>query len=249
VSWSLTDIWRHPIKAHGAERVDAVTLEAGAALPWDRIWAVAHEAAKLEDGWSPCANFSRGAKAPALMAITTRLEEATGRIHLSHPALPDLTIDPETDGQALVDWSRPLIPEGRAASAHLHRVPGVALTDTPFASVSLLNAASNRALGQKLGQPLDQRRWRGNLWVEGLAPWEEFDLVGKTLLIGEHVQAHVAEPITRCLATTVNPDSGARDADTLGALNDGWGHQDFGVYLEIRTGGPIRAGDSVRIAA
>ena len=249
MTWTLTDIWRHPVKSHGAERLEAVTLEAGRALPWDRVWAVAHEAARLEAGWSPCANFSRGAKAPGLMAISARLDEGTGRLRLSHPDLPDLEIDPDTDGDTLVAWSRPLIPEGRAASARVHRVPGVAMTDTPFPSVSLLNAASNRALGQKLGRALDMRRWRGNLWVEGMAPWEEFDLVGKTLRIGDSVEAVVAEPITRCLATTANPDTGKRDADTLGALQEGWGHQEFGLYLEIRAGGPIRAGDPVRVAA
>lgn len=248
MSWTLTDIWRHPVKSHGAERLEAVVMEAGRAMPWDRVWAVAHEAAKLEAGWSPCQNFSRGAKAPGLMAITARYVEETGKLSLSHPDLPDLMLDPETEGDKLVAWAGGLIPEGRSASAHMHRVAGVAMTDTPFPSVSLLNASSNRALGQKLGTELDQRRWRGNLWVEGMAPWEEFDLVGKTLLIGDNVIAHVAEPITRCLATTANPKTGKRDADTLGALEDGWGHQDFGVYLEIRTGGPIRAGDTVRLA-
>lgn len=245
---TLTDIWRHPVKSHGAERLSSVSLRAGAALPWDRHWAVAHEAAQLQEGWSPCQNFSRGAKAPGLMAIMAGLDEATGRLHLSHPDLPDLEIDPDTEGQALIDWSRPLIPEGRAASAHLHRVAGVAMTDTPFQSISLLNAASARALSDKLGQPIDMRRFRGNLWVEGMAPWEEFDLIGKVLRIGETAEAEVVEPITRCLATTANPETGKRDADTLGALEDGWGHQEFGIYLQVRTGGPIRTGDAVTVA-
>ncbi|PKP81933.1 MAG: molybdenum cofactor biosysynthesis protein, partial [Alphaproteobacteria bacterium HGW-Alphaproteobacteria-2] len=59
----LAQIWRHPIKAHGRERLDAAMLEPGQTLPWDRHWAVAHEAAHLAEGaWSPCANFSRAAK-------------------------------------------------------------------------------------------------------------------------------------------------------------------------------------------
>ena len=32
------------------------------------------------------------------------------------------------------------------------------------------------------------------------------------------------------MATTVNPDTGASDADTLGTLNTKYGHQDFGVF-------------------
>ena len=66
----LAHICRHPIKGHGREDLASVRLLAGACLPWDRHWAVAHEAATLVAGWNPCVNFARGAKAPALMAIT-----------------------------------------------------------------------------------------------------------------------------------------------------------------------------------
>lgn len=40
---TVTEIWRHPIKSHGREPLESVTLEAGKALPLDRLWAVAHE--------------------------------------------------------------------------------------------------------------------------------------------------------------------------------------------------------------
>ena len=73
----VTDIFRHPLKSHGREALKEVTLSQGAAMPWDRRWAVAHEASKADgSGWASCANFSRGSKAPLLMAITARLNEA-----------------------------------------------------------------------------------------------------------------------------------------------------------------------------
>ena len=245
--WTLTDIWRHPVKSHGAERLDAVQMTAGQALPWDRVWAVAHEAAKLSDGWASCTNFSRGAKAPGLMAIRARFDEATGRLHLSHPDLEDLDINPDTDGAALVAWAGGLVPENRSQSTHVVRVDGVPMTDVPYPWVSVLNRASNRALSQKMGLELDQRRWRGNLWLDGLAPWEEFDLVDQTIRIGDSVTLRVKEPITRCLGTTADPDTGKRNADTLGALESGWGHQDFGVYAEVLEGGPLSTGDSAHL--
>ena len=62
----LAAIHRHPVKALGFEELGRTVLTAGGTLPWDRRWAVAHEAAKLDgDGWAPCANFSRGASSPA----------------------------------------------------------------------------------------------------------------------------------------------------------------------------------------
>ena len=73
----LAQIHRHPIKSHGRESLAAVALGAGAGLPWDRHWAVAHDASRADgSAWAPCANFSRGSKAPSLMAINARLDEA-----------------------------------------------------------------------------------------------------------------------------------------------------------------------------
>ena len=39
---------------------------------------------------------------------------------------------------------------------------------------------------------------------------------------------------------TVDPATGVSDADTLGGLEAGWGHQDFGVYAEVIAGRPRR---------
>jgi hypothetical protein len=38
----------------------------------------------------------------------------------------------------------------------------------------------------------------------------------------------------------------ARDANVLRALEDGWGHRDFGVYATVGTGGTVTVGDEVR---
>ena len=100
-------------------------------------------------------------------------------------------------------------------------------------------------MGQILGVELSPLRWRGNLWFEGLAPWEEFDWIGKNLRIGT-VELFVEERIERCLATTANPVSGIRDVDTLKALNSR-GHQDFGVYAIIKKAGILALGDKVEI--
>jgi hypothetical protein len=51
------------------------------------------------------------------------------------------------------------------------------------------------------------------------------------------------EPIGRCRATEANPDTGRRDANTLAALEDGWGHTQFGVYAMVRKGGRVAVGD------
>jgi uncharacterized protein YcbX len=89
-------------------------------------------------------------------------------------------------------------------------------------------------------------RFRGNIWLDGLPPWDEFDWLGLDIRIGEAV-LRIRERITRCRATEVDPRSGQPDTDTLGALQAGWGHRDFGVYAEVLSGGRIAVSDQVEL--
>lgn len=245
----LAQISRHPVKSHGREDLASVLLSAGRCLPFDRHWAVAQEGAVLEPGWNPCQRFSRGAKSPALMAISARLDEGAGQLTLTHPDRGAITFAPDDPASlpAFLDWVAPLVAEGRAGAARLVTA-GRGMTDTPYESVSILSLASLRALGQHMGREMARDRFRGNLWIEGTAPLEEFDWIGRELRIGG-ARLRVVEPITRCTATEANPETGRRDAPTLSALEAAWGHRDFGVYAEVIEGGRIATGDRVETIA
>ena len=239
----LAQICRHPIKGHGRETLASVRLLAGECLPWDRHWAVAHEAARLEPGWNPCVNFARGAKAPELMAIESHLDEATGTVTLRHPTRGEMCFRPD-DPAALpgfLDWVRPLNPANRAQPA---RIVSAArgMTDSDFPSVSILSTSSLADLSACMGTDLSPHRFRGNLWLEGAAPWAEFDWIGREIRIGG-ATLRIDERITRCNSTKVNPATGAPDAETLSALDAAFGHQDFGVYATVIKGGPVATGD------
>lgn len=120
------------------------------------------------------------------------------------------------------------------------------MTDSDWPSISILNSASLAALGARAGRVLAQERFRGNVWIEGPEPWAEFAWVGRSVRIGDATLS-VRERITRCKATGVDPETGAPDVDTLGALEAGWDHRDFGVYAEVLEGGRIAVGDRVEV--
>jgi len=244
----LAHLFRHPIKAHGREELASVVLSEGAALPWDRHWAVAHVASKFDEkapAWVPCINFQRAARTPALMAIQARFDDAAGLLTLTHPDLPPLTFAPETEGQRLIDWLAPISPDDRFRPVALVRAPQ-AMTDTRFPSLSIKNLASNAALAAHMGRDLSIHRWRGNLWLDGLAPWEEFDWIGHRLRIGSAV-LEVVERVGRCTATSVDPATGRIAGDTLAALREVVGEQDFGVFAVVVEPGPIARGDRVEL--
>jgi hypothetical protein len=126
-------------------------------MPWDRCWAVAHESSNADGSkWVPCANFSRGSKAPALMAITTKMDEATQTLTLSHPERKDFTFQPDDTRQlsGFLAWVKPLMPTERAQSLRIIRVAERGMTDTDFPSVSINSHATLRALSDHMETPL-----------------------------------------------------------------------------------------------
>lgn len=240
---TLSHIWRFPIKGIGSEALEEVRLEANAPLPGDRAWALMHEGAADHDNWQPRRNYLVVASGPNLAAVRARTQ-ANGHITLTHPECEALTFDPDSDDTPLINWVRPLWPTQHSAPKRFLKSPPEGMADNGLAQVSIMNLSSLRALSQKTGVPLDPKRFRGNIWIDGLGPWEEFDLIGKTIQIGS-ARLDVTERIERCRATEANPETGRRDVDPVKALSEGWGHRDFGVYATVTAGGKIATGDAV----
>ncbi len=245
----VTQLMRHPIKSAGYESVDHATLTEGAAFPFDRIWAVAHAAARITDPptWAPKLQFLRGWGSADLMAISCQSDPAQDRVTLSHPSRPTASFCPDdpADAARLIDWLRPLWPENRPEPARVIRVPGQALTDQDQPLISINSVASLADLSTRIDSALSQHRFRGNIWVDGWAPWAELDLVGRDITIGAS-RLRVEEPIGRCRATGANPETGVQDIDTMAALESHYGHTDFGVFARVIVGGKVAVGDEVR---
>lgn len=244
---ALAAIHRHPVKSLGVEALERVTLAPGAWMPMDRVWAVTRAGTAFDadnPDWVEPNNFARVTHAPRLAQARAGWDGAT--LTLAHPDAPALSADPETaEGRAAVEaWVAPLVEDALSGPFHLARARQP-LTDVDRPWLSLHSLASLRALSEAAGRPLDPLRFRGNLWIEGLEPWAEAQWPGRVLAVGA-VRLRVVEPIWRCAATQANPDTGARDADTLGAMRRLVGDTCFGVYAEVVEGGEIALGDAVR---
>ena len=245
---TLAQMWRHPIKAHGFENLQKAQVRTGKTMPWDRLWAVTHEATKIATGeWARCSNFTRGAGTPGLMAVQARLDEASETVTLSHPDLPELNFQPDTEADRFLKWVGPLMSADRAAPTGILRATGQGMTDSPDATISHGNLATLKVLEQKVGRSLDTRRFRLNLWVDGLAPFEEAEWLGKPIRIGG-LAFTVTNQIERCASLKANPVTGRRDADPLAVMNAEWGHPYFGVEVRAETSGTLAVGDIVALA-
>lgn len=239
---TLAHIWRYPLKGLGSEALDHVALDPEQAVVGDRIWALLNAEAEDTDDWQPRRNYLQVASGPRLAALSATTT-ATG-LRLSHPDRTPLAVNPETDGAALGAWIGDLWPDDRPGPARLIEAPPQGMTDVPYASVSIGNLASLRALSQKAGTEIDMRRFRINLWLDGLAPWEEIDLLKGDIILGSATLSPV-EPIERCRAPDANPASGTRDIGMLRLLQDGWSTRSFGVYFKVAAAGDTRIGDTL----
>jgi uncharacterized protein YcbX len=240
----LAAIRRHPVKSVGWEALESVALAAGAALPLDRRWAVAHGRSRFDaaaPAWVEPNQFLRVTHSPRLAQV--RAAWADDRLTLTHPDAPALTVDPETEGDALAAWAGALASEMQPGPYRIARAD-MALTDADEPWVAIGSLASLRALGQRMGRELDPNRFRANLWLEGLAPWEERGWVDREIAIGA-ARLRVTEIIVRCAATEASPDDGTRDAPVVAGLRDACGAPEFAVYAEVLEGGAIALGDAV----
>ncbi|WP_036666495.1 MOSC domain-containing protein [Paludibacterium yongneupense] len=113
----------------------------------------------------------------------------------------------------------------------------------------LINQASLDALNGELAHAIDARHMRPNLVVTGTGSYQEDNW--KQLRIGE-VVFDVASPCTRCVLTTVSPDSGVRSPDgeplrTLARTRRREQGVCFGVNLVARNEGILECGSEVEI--
>lgn len=220
-------------------------------MPMDRIWGLAHTDAKVDHDaplWARCINFARAARGHKLMAVSSTYDATTGKVTLQHPELETLTVNPDepADATALVEWATKISNPDRSLLARVFRPLDRPLTDSNTPSLSIHTNASLRALSDAVGSPLDQRRFRGNIWVDGFDAWEEFDWIGKRIRIGT-AEFDITKPVERCMATTVNPDTGISDQPTLDTLKTKWGHIDFGVLGVVVKAGEIKIDDKVEV--
>lgn len=247
----LADLYRYPVKGLAGQKLAAMDLSAGETLPHDRRFAIVHGASQCDPAapsWQPKRQFLQLMTDERLAQLGVDYDDATQALTLKRDGkqvargLLSLLI-----GQELINQFLNAFMKDPRGALKIVSAPGVAFTDKPEKLVSLINLASVKDIERVTRAPVDPRRFRGNLYLDGLPAWSEFELVGKELTIGP-VRLRVVSRIGRCAATNVNPATGDRDLNIPKALITGFGHADCGIYAEVLAGGRVAEGDTLAIA-
>ena len=263
----LSALYRYPLKSGKAEVLQQIGLDK-LGLDGDRRWMLVDEAS---------GRFLTQ-RAVAKMSQLSALWNASGGLTLSSPGYAPLEVplpggDAELRGVAI--WSDTLrVPDaGDEAAAWVSEFIGkpTRLVQMPlerarttqagfgkdddqvaFADgypLLLIGQASLDDLSQRIGRPMEMLRFRPNLVIEGGEPFAEDGW--KRLRIGD-VEFRAVKPCSRCILTTIDPQTGERSADrepfaTLEAyrkteegaifgqnlVNDGAGHLEVGMPVTI----------------
>ncbi len=84
------------------------------------------------------------------------------------------------------------------------------------------------------------------MWLGGSDARDELSGIGEGIRVGEG-EVEGREPIVDCLARATNAMTDVREVDTLGALNNTYGHQHFGVYAVVTKDGHVALGDQAQV--
>jgi len=246
---AVSHIYRYPIKGLSPQPVSEVVLQAGRPFPHDRLFALARPRSPIDmqvAKWAKKGLFVMLMLDEALAQVRTHLDVETldFTVRQQDRQLLSVNLGSEAARGEVESFFEQLVPTLNGAPRLVRAETGGHFMDKPDNVVSLINLATVRSLEEQWGFEIDPLRFRANLYIDGVPPWEEFDWVGRDIVVGEAVM-RVDRRNGRCGATNVNPASGRRDLDIPGSLRAAFGHKDLGVYLVVRKTGRIGVDDPV----
>lgn len=251
----VTGLFHYPIKGLSAQVLESVPLREGRGFPWDRVFGFArHDSGYDPAHFSPLPKqrFLVLANEARLAELDTFLDVSALRFTVKRGGAEVFRADLSTAGgrDEAVDFFSGILDLGETerpvfADGGDNRFTDVSVVSKEMMNaVSLINLDSVAALEEQVGQPVDPRRFRGNICFRGWSAFSELDLVGEEVVVGS-ARLRLCRRTRRCAATEVNPDTAERDLPVPRLIHQTYGHADMGIYGEVIEAGLVRTGDSI----
>lgn len=220
---SLAEIFIHPVKSCAPLGVARAVVQARG-LEHDRRWMLvdtdgrfvtARQLPRLLLVKAQAGDEGLRVEAPGMPGLQVRSEGLANRLPVTvwKSELAALAAGPEADAWFSEFLGQPvrLVHMGpgvvrKATSSHAR--PGDEVSFADAMPLLLVSRASLEALNERLQHPIDIRRFRPNLVIDGVAAHAEDNWTH--VRIGE-LTFDVAKPCTRCVMVNVHPDTGVRD--------------------------------------
>jgi hypothetical protein len=249
----ITGLYRYPVKGLSPEPLPNVALEVGETFPADRRYAIENGPSGFDPKaptWLPKPHFLMLMRNERLAGLQTHFDDDTHLLTIRKDGVVAACGDLETaEGRAAIEqfFTANFASDLKGAPKVLSS-DGHSFSDVARKVVSIINLASVAAVANLVDWDVHPLRFRANMYVTGWPAWHEFELLGRTLAIGD-VRLKVVKRIVRCAAVNVDPDTALRDLEIPSTLQRRLGQADCGIYAEVVAGGPLRVGDEAATEA
>ena len=188
---NVVALYRYPVKGLTPESCQTLKVLAENRIAGDRVLGFRFaDTPEADDAWSSKHGMLVLVNTPGLARLEVRFDDAVRRLQLrlDGETLADETLDDvgrKRLSSAIAAYAATLRDSG--IEDHPERLPlrliGDGVTpryhDSSSGGVSLHGRSSLRALGDALAHPeVSEARFRSNIAIEGIEPWEEQDWVG-----------------------------------------------------------------------
>ncbi|MDJ0609672.1 MAG: MOSC domain-containing protein [Kiloniellales bacterium] len=255
----VESLWRYPVKSmRGEEMAEAFVGYSG--VYGDRLYAF--KSAAGEKGFPYLTGreqarmllFTPRFKHPARATKPEFLAEAESESPGLNPCFDDpanLAMEVVTPDGETLEIGDPRLAEALNRGSEEARELSLlrserALTDCR--PVSLISSQTIRQLGAEIGEAVDPRRFRANLYLDlvDARGFAEDDLVGRTLRIGPKVRITIVERDPRCRMITIDPETAETDLRVLQKVGREHGGM-AGIYGAVLAEGLVSSGDRVEL--
>lgn len=255
---SVKQLFTHYVKGLSPQECDRIFLQAGHGIPGDRAFALMHQPEDQQAEavpWKRKQYFAMQNDWPGLAALACHYDPEAAVLSIKWQGVELLAAETNTPtgrdriSAFFTGYLAALqpVPTARHPQHGPLQLVGNSDGTTRYPDrqpvhISLVSQASLNHLSEVAGQPIDGRRFRPNILLEGVTAWAEMDWVGQELQLGT-ARIVITAPINRCLNIDVNPQTGVPDISLFSLLQQKLGHPQTGVLAKVVTSGNVSVGD------
>ena len=253
MSWSVASIHTYPLKGFPGQSLTRAHAKKHGLLDGDRRYGLTSGTELSQsaptDQWLKKAHFLQMMSLADLAQLSLTYEPLSHHLTLqrSGEAKPlfEGVLTQEDDAKRLCQIVARFVNGAKTAPPpRLFTMETGGLTDTKTPYVAFGNAASISQFAKADGHLDDHRRYRLNVIMTGAPTWSEFDLIGKSARLGTAEYTFV-EPVGRCAAIEVDPQTAIRKKGLVQSLHSHYGHTDMGVFASVTKSGNFCVGDQL----
>ena len=257
----ISQLYKYPIKSLTPLKSESLVLNNNGYIDGDRLFGFRFQNAGERDNyeWQRKTSFAALMHMPQIARLKADFDEKSRTLIIKHndEIVVNANVDLkrteieqkftdfvlESDKELIKKFPErfPFMLVGGESHAHFH--------DGAQGGVTLHSQESLDELNNQLGYKVEHVRFRSNIIIQGVSPWEEFDWIGQKVVIN-NLSFTVERAVTRCLAINCNPSDGTRDKNVLKSMLDFQDKKppEFSVKLiPLDTEGQITVGDSIYI--